>query len=83
VSSWLFASANYTYGSSSHKHAVTALSTGESYSYDANGNTLAPGASAGVTTRVEGGITYAQTFRQAQCGAFDADCEASPKGRTA
>jgi len=52
---------------------VTALSTDKTYTYDANGNTLAPGASAGVTTRVEGGITYTQTFRQAQCGAFDAE----------
>ena len=43
----------YTYGSSAHKHAVTALSTGESYSYDANGN---------MTTRVEGGLTYTQAF---------------------
>jgi len=54
------------YGNSAHKHAVTALGTGESYSYDANGNMI---------TRVEGGLTYTQTF--------DADCEASPKGRTA
>ena len=36
-----------------HKHAVTALSTGESYTYDANGNMI---------TRVEGGQTYTQTF---------------------
>src|SRR5690349_14986766 len=36
-----------------HKHAATALSSSDSYSYDANGN---------MTTRVEGGITYAQTF---------------------
>jgi YD repeat-containing protein len=32
---------------------VTALSSGESYSYDANGN---------MTTRVEDGLTYTQTF---------------------
>jgi hypothetical protein len=63
----------YTYGDSAHKHAVTALNTGEGYTYDANGN---------MTQRVEGGLTYTQTFRQAQCDAFDADCEASPKGRT-
>lgn len=31
----------------------SALSTGESYSYDANGNMI---------TRVEGGVTYTQTF---------------------
>ena len=41
---------------------MTSLSTGESYTYDANGNTLAPGASAGVITRVEVGLTYTQTF---------------------
>jgi len=28
----------YTYGSSAHKHAVTALSNGNTYSYDSNGN---------------------------------------------
>jgi YD repeat-containing protein len=43
---------SYTY-STTHKHAVTALSSGESYSYDANGN---------MTTRVENGLTYNQTF---------------------
>jgi YD repeat-containing protein len=36
-----------------HNHAVTALSTGENYTYDANGN---------MTQRVEGGLTYNQTF---------------------
>ena len=42
----------YTYNAS-HKHAVASLSTGETYSYDANGNMI---------TRVEGGLTYNQTF---------------------
>ena len=32
---------------------MTSLSTGESYTYDANGNMI---------TRVEGGLTYTQTF---------------------
>jgi YD repeat-containing protein len=32
---------------------VTALTTGELYTYDANGNMI---------TRVEGGLTYTQTF---------------------
>ncbi len=47
----------YTYPASGpgsvRPHAVTGLSTGESYSYDANGN---------MTTRVEGGSTYTQNF---------------------
>lgn len=45
--------ASYTYGNAAHKHAVTALSSGEAYTYDANGN---------MTQRVEGGLTYTQTF---------------------
>jgi RHS repeat-associated protein len=49
----VFASSNYTYGTSAHDHAVTALSTGETYGYDANGN---------MTSRTEGGLTYTQTF---------------------
>ena len=43
---------NYTYPASGpgavRPHAVTGLSTGETYSYDANGN---------MTQRVEGGLT--------------------------
>ncbi len=46
-------SAAYTYGNSAHKHAATSLSSGESYTYDPNGNMI---------TRVEGGLTYTQTF---------------------
>jgi len=43
----------YNYADSTHKHAVTSLSSGEAYSYDANGN---------MTQRVEGGVTYTQNF---------------------
>jgi hypothetical protein len=49
----------YTYHAS-HKHAVASLSTGETYSYDANGNTPAlhrTQRGASVTQRVEGGLT--------------------------
>jgi RHS repeat-associated protein len=54
----------YTYNAS-HKHALASLSTGETYSYDANGNTPAlhrTQRGASVTQRVEGGVTYTQTF---------------------
>ena len=44
---------SYSYGNSTHVHAVTALSTGEAYSYDANGN---------MTCRVENGMIYNQVY---------------------
>jgi RHS repeat-associated protein len=49
----LFASSTTYTPDSTHKHAVASLSTGETYTYDANGNMI---------TRVEGGLTYTQTF---------------------
>jgi RHS repeat-associated protein/uncharacterized repeat protein (TIGR01451 family) len=45
--------AAYTYNDTAHKHAATAMSTGETFSYDANGNMI---------QRIEGGLTYTQTF---------------------
>jgi len=49
----------YTYGSTAHVHAVTSVARGggatETYTYDTNGNTLAPAASAGMTCRREEG----------------------------
>jgi len=47
------ASREYDYDDSNHPYAVTSLTTGESYSYDANGN---------MTSRTEGGVTYTQVF---------------------
>jgi RHS repeat-associated protein len=44
---------NYTYGDSNHPHAVTSLSNGWSYSYDANGN---------QTARGDGGTDFTLTY---------------------
>jgi hypothetical protein len=43
----------YNHNDPAHKHAVTSLGTGGSYTYDANGN---------MTCRVEDGITYKQEY---------------------
>ena len=43
----------YNYSDTLHKHAVTGLSDGSSYQYDANGN---------MRLRVEGGVAYTQTW---------------------
>jgi YD repeat-containing protein len=40
-------------GDATHKHAVSSLSIGAAYTYDANGN---------MTQRVEAGLTYTQVF---------------------
>ncbi len=47
------AGVNYTYGDSSHAHAVTDLSSGEHYGYDANGNQI---------SRTVGGHSYTLVY---------------------
>lgn len=64
----LFAGSTTYTPNATHKHAVASLSTGETYSYDANGNTpalyrtydLPSKLGASVTQRVEGGLTYTE-----------------------
>jgi|GEM_PF-6419604 len=66
---------DFRYGYAAHVHAVTLVNHGggitDTYTYDANGNTLAPAAqlprkqvpgSAGVTCRKENGIYYKQLY---------------------
>jgi len=43
----------YSYGSAAHVHAVTALSNGNTYTYDANGN---------MTQRIIGAVSWNLTY---------------------
>ncbi|MCL4507177.1 MAG: hypothetical protein M1140_14320 [Chloroflexi bacterium] len=47
------AGVTYSYTDTAHKHAVTSLSDGSSFQYDANGN---------MTVRIEKGVVYTQTW---------------------
>jgi hypothetical protein len=73
----------YTY-SAAIPHAVTNVTpeTGSpnTYQYDSNSNP-STGSGRRMTCRIENGVTYTHTFRQAQCGAYNAENRASSIAR--